>query len=311
MTFENLEYFLVAAEELNFTRAAQKLFITQQSLSSHIIKIEEYYDCRLFDRRPPLSLTPEGIELAQRVRELLSLANDTKRELQDIKDFRSSILTIGITRSRSVVYLDPVLVKYHEKYPNIRIKIMEGSAPEIEDALHHAKVDFSIGSPTGGSYGMQSTPFWQERIVAAVPAPIMDRLPGAVQKELLANPEQVDWSLLANCPFIALSPNLRSGTAFYNIFQELNVAPKIILEAQSIDTLLPLCIDGIGILVCPDIFLYPYKKSGRLEQKKVYLLPCGDEQYTNQVCINYLRKKYLSTAAKEFIAMLQEEHYNI
>ncbi len=53
MTLENLEYFLVAAEELNFTRAAERLYITQQSLSGHIAKIERYYNCRLFDR--PLS----------------------------------------------------------------------------------------------------------------------------------------------------------------------------------------------------------------------------------------------------------------
>lgn len=310
MTFENLEYFLVAAEELNFTRAAQKLFITQQSLSSHIVKIEEYYGCRLFDRRPPLSLTPEGIELAQRVRELLSIADDTKRELQDMKDFCSSILTIGITRSRSVVYLAPVLVKYHEKYPNIRVKIMEGSAPEIEAALWQASVDFSVGSLPSRSYSIQSTPFWQERVVAAVPATIMDSFPADIREKLLATPSNTDWSLLADCPFIALSPNLRSGRPFYDIFQELNITPKIVLEAQSIDTLLPLCIDGIGILVCPDVFLYPYKQSGRLEKSKVYLLPQDDEQYTRQVCINYLRKKYLSTAAKKFIAMLQEEQYN-
>ena len=278
MTFENLEYFLVAAEELNFTKAAQKLFITQQSLSSHISKIEEYYGCRLFDRRPPLSLTPEGIELTQRVRELLSLANDTKRELQDMKDFRSSILTIGITRSRSVVYLDPVLVRYHEKYPNIRIKIMEGSAPEI---------------------------------VAAVPDTVLSMLPVSTQEQLILDPAHVDWTLLGECPFIALSPNLRSGAPFYSIFQELNIAPKIVLEAQSIDTLLPLCIDGIGILVCPDIFLYPYKKSGVLELKRIHLLPHSGEQYTNQVCINYLRKKYLSTAAKEFISMLKDESYSL
>ena len=43
MTLENLEYFLVAAEELNFTRAAERLYITQQSLSGHIAKIERYY----------------------------------------------------------------------------------------------------------------------------------------------------------------------------------------------------------------------------------------------------------------------------
>lgn len=146
MTLENLEYFLVAAEELNFTRAAERLYITQQSLSGHIAKIERYYNCRLFDRHFPMSLTPEGAELYEKGQKILSLANDTKRELQDIKDFRSSNLTIGISRSRSAVYLTSVLARYHKEYPGIRIKIIEGSAPEVEENLRRAKVDFSIGA---------------------------------------------------------------------------------------------------------------------------------------------------------------------
>ncbi len=67
-------------------------------------------------------------------------------KLQDIKDFRSSNLTIGISRSRKPVYLTSVLARYHKEYPGIRIKIIEGSAPEVEENLRRAKVDFSIGA---------------------------------------------------------------------------------------------------------------------------------------------------------------------
>ena len=62
MTFDNIRCFLTAAEEMSFTRAAQKLYISQQTLSGHIAKIEEEYGCKLFNRTPPLSLTPEGGE---------------------------------------------------------------------------------------------------------------------------------------------------------------------------------------------------------------------------------------------------------
>ena len=125
------------------------------------------------------------------------------------------------------------------------------------------------------------------------------------------NPQYADWRMLADCPFIALSSNLRSGMPFYKIFQDLELSPKIVLEAQSIDTLLPLCLDGIGVLVCPEIFLYPYKASGQLDERNVLILPHTGEEYTRQVCINYLHDKYLSAAAKEFIRMLQEERYSL
>ena len=311
MTLENLEYFLVAAEELNFTRAAERLYITQQSLSGHIAKIERYYNCRLFDRHFPMSLTPEGAELYEKGQKILSLANDTKRELQDIKDFRSSNLTIGISRSRSAVYLTSVLARYHKEYPGIRIKIIEGSAPEVEENLRRAKVDFSIGAMPENNYNVQSISFWQERIVAAVPFPILDSLPPTSKMAIGDNPQYADWKMLADCPFIALSSNLRSGMPFYKIFQDLELSPKIVLEAQSIDTLLPLCLDGLGVLVCPEIFLYPYKASGRLDERNVLILPHTGEEYTRQVCINYLHGKYLSAAAKEFIRMLQEEQYSL
>ena len=56
----SLKCFAAAAEELNFTRAAKRLFISQQALSSHISKLEEYYGVRLFDRGIPMTLTDAG-----------------------------------------------------------------------------------------------------------------------------------------------------------------------------------------------------------------------------------------------------------
>ena len=63
MNLKSIEYFLITVEEMNFTRAAGRLYISQQALSSHISRLEEEYGIRLFERRPALSLTPEGEEM--------------------------------------------------------------------------------------------------------------------------------------------------------------------------------------------------------------------------------------------------------
>ena len=60
MNFDNYRYFAAAAEELNFTKAARKLFMTQQALSKQIDKMEKEYNTRLFNREMPMSLTPAG-----------------------------------------------------------------------------------------------------------------------------------------------------------------------------------------------------------------------------------------------------------
>ena len=60
MGLRGLRYYLVAAEEMNFRRAAEKLYITQQTLSVHIQKLEKQYGVQLFERKPKLMLTPAG-----------------------------------------------------------------------------------------------------------------------------------------------------------------------------------------------------------------------------------------------------------
>ena len=62
INFLNLKYFLILSEEMNFRKAAHKLYITQQSLSGHIQKLEEYFGVPLFYRSTPLRLAPDSPE---------------------------------------------------------------------------------------------------------------------------------------------------------------------------------------------------------------------------------------------------------
>ena len=100
----SLKCFAAAAEELNFTRAAKRLFISQQALSSHISKLEEYYGVRLFDRGIPMTLTDAGRALQKHAREILSSVDDYAREVQDIKNFRQGELTVGIPVTRGSIW---------------------------------------------------------------------------------------------------------------------------------------------------------------------------------------------------------------
>ena len=100
MNFLNLQYFCVAAEELSFTKAAKRLFISQQSLSSHISRLEEEFGVALFNRSQPVTLTQAGECLYQNSQLLLYQKNQTEKALQDIRDFRRGELTIGASTSR-------------------------------------------------------------------------------------------------------------------------------------------------------------------------------------------------------------------
>ncbi len=99
INFLNLEYFLAAAEELNITRAAKRLYISQQSLSNHISNLEKEFDVQLFNRTTPLTLTYAGRALKQRAKQLLELKDETYRQLADIKDFTTGQISIGVSHT--------------------------------------------------------------------------------------------------------------------------------------------------------------------------------------------------------------------
>ena len=92
MNFLNLKYFIVTAEEMNFTKGGKTTFISQQSLSNHIAKLEDYFGVQLFDRNTPLTLTDAGESLLKSARKILNVKQEAELELQDIRDFRSAVL---------------------------------------------------------------------------------------------------------------------------------------------------------------------------------------------------------------------------
>ena len=144
INFLNLEYFLVAAEELNFTKAAKKLFISQQSLSNHISNMEKEFDVILFNRTTPLTLTYAGQALKTKARQMLELRDETYRELADIKDFSVGQLTLGLSHTRGRVILPEILPVFKERYPNIDLKLVEGNSSELADDLLHGNIDLII-----------------------------------------------------------------------------------------------------------------------------------------------------------------------
>ena len=104
MNLRSLHYFLIAAEEMNFTKAAERLFISQQALSSHIKRLEDEYGVRLFERRPALHLTLEGEEMQFYARQILADEMRMRTVFSDIRESCRGKLKIGISRLRASAF---------------------------------------------------------------------------------------------------------------------------------------------------------------------------------------------------------------
>lgn len=308
MNFSNLEYFIVAAEELNFTSAARKLYISQQSLSNHIAIIEAYFDVRLFDRTPPMTLTPAGQSLLENARAMLLLREQMEREIVDIKDFRSGAITIGVTHARGTVILPMILPAFHKQFPQVKINLFEGTSAEIEEALYKGKVDMTIGFQLDNPASVVSDILLEERSVIVAPKQILfDYFDDHGASLLARQVEKVPLTSFRHCPFVAIKATTWAGAIFDDCCREFEIVPNIVVQTANITTMISLCLAGMGISVCPAIFVTQLSQRNLLpdcnELEHTEIFPLDYAPTETYIAINYLKGKYMTLASREFIRM--------
>ncbi len=300
----NLEYFLIAAEELNFTRAAGRLHIAQQSLSNHIAKLEEHFETPLFDRTPPMSLTPAGLCFQRHARLLCQSLDEMELEIQDIKDFKSSEITLGITPARGACYLPMLLPKFRAEFPSMKVNVVEGSAEQLEQLLSEARVDLIIGRYPKNPLGLTCELVWKEQYVLIVPQNLLELCIPNQWEELCAHPEKVGLKDFASLPFLASQKELHTGTIFHSCCSAAGITPNIVLESKNINIILSLCFEGMGALVCPNSFLHPFRYQLRTQQApRLFVFPL---HYNDDIMVSYLSGKYFPVGAQIFKEMIQE-----
>ena len=309
INFLNLEYFLAASEELNFTKAAKRLFISQQSLSNHISNMEKEFDVILFNRTNPLTLTYAGQALKKRAQQLLALKSETYREPADIKDFSIGQLTIGVSHTRGRVILPEILPIYREQFPNIDLCLVEGNSTELDYGLLHGDVDLIIGMLPFRVENVGTVPICEEEILLAVSDAVLERsFPGQADEIRTQLARHTDLSLLSHCPFLMINKGNRVRTLADEMFEDAQITPQVILETENIETVLALAARGMGITFYPKMFISSHKdfrdKARQYTSMSFYSLDSPKAHGT--LGIGFHKDHYMSQAAREFIRIAKE-----
>ncbi|NME36294.1 MULTISPECIES: LysR family transcriptional regulator [Fusobacterium] len=317
MNFTNLEYFLLLAEELNFTKAANKLYISQQSLSVHIAKLEKYFNIKLFDRNNPITLTPAGKCLYIRAKEIFETKSILETEMDNIKNNIIDEITIGATISRGSLILPFIIKKFQEEYPFTKINIyQESSSKKLEEALYKGKVDIIIGFTPSDITAITSIFFCKEEFFIVVPKKILEKyFPNKEEVIMQEFQKSLNFNLLKDCPFIKMDSKTYAGKVFDDIFKEQKLKPNVYINISNIETMLSLCEEGLGIIIIPKIFITtPLREKNRLEfEKKNYYFSIQIPENNFTISLSYLKKKKLSFNGKEFIRIAKElgKEYNL
>ena len=305
LNFLHLKYFLMVAEELNITRAAERLYISQQSLSNHISNMEKELNVKLFTRSPKLSLTYAGDQLVQTATQILDLHSQFLTKVGDINRHYLGVLRVGISHTCGLALLPEILPAFREEFPLVEFALFEGNSNQLETELSHGRVDLIICFQPIILEGVKTVPLTEQKLMMVVPRPVTDALFGdeadAVRRRFA---EGADISAFRDQSFILIKKGNRTRNIVDNYFNRYNFRPKLILETENTVTTLAMAKAGIGITICPELFLRAFP-SATAAGETVDLFPLTDPSTFSKLVVGYRSDRYLSHFGERFIELAQ------
>lgn len=251
MNFSSMEYFDALARERSFTKAARRLHITQQSLSSHIASLERELGCQLVIRRSPLELTFAGEALLRHARRLLGDLDDMQREFCDISENQRGVLRVGVASTRGRVIMPAIIRAFQEEYPNVRVEISEATNDVLRQNLLEGKTDLAIARFPKAMPAVSLHDFYEEEIVLLVPLGLLDEAMPDRGEDRGQQLDVEDLAAFDGFPFVLSNPEDIAGSIGARLLEQAGARPKVTALSENAGTILSLCALGVGACFCP------------------------------------------------------------
>ncbi len=149
MEIRTLRYFLAVAREENMSHAAEKLHVTQPTLSKAMRSLEEELGKKLFVRHSfSIRLTEEGQLLQKRAEDLVSMADKIEKEFISLDDIQGGELYFGLAESYQIRYLAKEILSFKKQYPDLHYHITSGDTEQVVEKLNKGLIDFAVLAET-------------------------------------------------------------------------------------------------------------------------------------------------------------------
>ncbi len=297
MNFHTLQYVVTAAKEQSFTRAAEKLFVSQPSLSQSILQLEKELGAPLFDRKKsPVKLTLAGEAYFAWATQVLDSQEQTSKKIADIAGESRLRLSVGISPHRSAYLLPEVLRTFFAEWPECSVNLEERPVVELSSLLDDGGIDIMIDQSPENEVQHVIVPLMQERTLLAVPESYDVR---GVGKD---GDYPVFQSIsMKNVPFLSLKRGPHPQATILRLCAQLGFEPDVRLECRNVETTHLMVSMGLGVAFLPELMV---RYSPPLAGVNYFLI--GDPPLTGSLSVVYRADRYLPRAAHRFIELLQE-----
>jgi len=200
MTLEQLRIFIVVAQQEHFTRGAERLGLSQSSVSGAVAALENQFKVSLFDRsRRHVSLTNAGSVLLTEAEDILARVDLVERRMQDLAELRAGSVSLAASQTVGSYWLPPILNRFREQYPGIMIDLWTGNSTQAEKRVLAGRADLAIIEQEPLDSGLNAEIVSADTLVLVV---------GPLHPWYAR--DAVDWSELTNTTWIMREPG--SGT---------------------------------------------------------------------------------------------------
>ncbi len=246
MKLIQLRYLVAVAEnDLNITQAARSLHAAQPGVSKQLKQLEDELGFQLFERKGRALIRPTnaGSKVIDRASQIVRQARSIKALAADLRRDDAGSLSIATTHTQARYVLPPVLKRFRDKYPKVRLHLHQGNSEQIADLASTDRIDFAIA--TGGDAifsDLKRLPCyrWHRAIVVPHGHPL-----GEISKPTFAD--------LAQHPLVTYSFSFNGPSSLVDLFAEEGLKPNVALTAWDSDVIKKYVREGLGVGILANV----------------------------------------------------------
>lgn len=292
MDFYQLSYFKKVAETRSISRAAEELLLTQPAVSKQIRALEEELGTKLFDRiGRKVLLTRAGENLFEHASRILRSVQEAKTAVHDMSQECSGELVIGASDHISLHRLPDVLKSYIAAYPAVDLKLRCHRSETIISMVNNNQVDLGVITLPPAGHGLVSQVIWPDPMSLVFP-----------RKHPLRSLKTIRLRDITPYGMILPEAGTTTRTMIDAAFMRKNIGANVTMEVAYIETIKVLVKVGLGISILPDTALEDEIRRGTLVKAEIQ-----DAQFSRNLGVLYLKDKFLSRPALEFLKFLEQK----
>lgn len=286
MELRELEFFIAICEELHFTRAAEKLGISQPALSRQIIALEDKLGVRLFDRLgKKIAITEAGKILQEESKKIFSNIKYIYEQIGELQKVKRGKLIIGAMSEELSQLASVIFLEIHRMYPYLQMKII--MSDNIEDRVIQNEIDIALTHIPIENEQLTNIPLYNEEFYLVVPF-----------DHHLAEREKVDFEDIKDIQLVLSPKNHNCRKLIDDAATSMGFVLKPIIELTDVNSILSIIKAGIGATILPNTLL------ASENAEKLKAIKIVNPSISKEIAIVHHKEKYIGSAARNFIDLL-------